>query len=106
MDLPPFSILLNGALLNYFNGSRSLRQGDPLSPFVFLIVAKAFGRLLSRAYEGGLLEGFDIGGNGIVVSQLQFAYDTLIMCKDSVLQVRYLRCVIRCFEVVSGLKVN
>lgn len=53
-----------------------------------------------------MLEGFRVGQEGFVVSHLQFADDTLIMCKDSETQVLYFLCVIRCFEVVSGLKVN
>lgn len=41
-----------------------------------------------------------------MVSHSQFANDTLIMCKANENQVMYLRCVVRCFEGVSGLKVN
>lgn len=44
--------------------------------------------------------------NGLRVTHLQFADDTLIMCKASETQVKYLRCVIRCFKAVSGLKIN
>lgn len=68
--------------------------------------AKAFRALLFKAFHGGLLEGFHVKNNGMMVSHLQFADDTLILCKASEEQVMYLRCVIRCFKVVSGLKVN
>lgn len=44
--------------------------------------------------------------NGLMVSYLQFADGTLIMCKGFEDWVKYLRCVIRFFEAVSGLKVN
>lgn len=45
-----FSILLNGAFEDYFFSSQGLRQGDPLSPFLFIVVAKAFGVMLSKAF--------------------------------------------------------
>lgn len=41
-----------------------------------------------------------------MVTHLQFADDTLIMCRDSATQIKYLRCVIRCFKAVSRLKVT
>lgn len=60
-----FSLLLNGSSIDFFYGLRGLRQGDPLSPFLFLIVDEAFGALLSKAFFGGLLEGFKLGSNGV-----------------------------------------
>lgn len=52
-----FSILLNGASVEYFHSSRGLCLGDPFSPFSFLVVAEAIGALLSKAFQGGLLRG-------------------------------------------------
>lgn len=52
------------------------------------------------------MEGFEVGNEGMMVSHLQFADDTLMMYKNLVRQLRYQRCVIQCFEVVSGLRVN
>lgn len=100
-----YPVLLNGKVVDFFHGSRGLRQGDPLSPCLFLIVAEAFGALLTRAFTSGLLEGFRVHENGLMVSHLQFADDTLIMCKANENQVMYLRCVVHCFEAVSSLKV-
>lgn len=100
------SILLNGSSVEYFHGSMGLRQGDSLFPFLFLIVVEAFGALLIKVYQGGLLEGFQVRDNGVMVTHLQFADDTLIICKDSATQIRYLQCLIRCFEAVYGFKVN
>lgn len=58
------------------------------------MAAEAFGTLLTRAFNGGLLEGFRIRDGGLMVSHLQFADDTLIMCKASEEQVLHLRYVI------------
>lgn len=93
-----FSILLNGVSVDNFHGSRGLRQGDPLSPFLFFMLAEAFGTLLSKGFQGGLMEGFEIGNNGVVVSHLQFVDDTIVMFKNSVNQLKYSWCVLQCFE--------
>lgn len=61
-----FFVLVNGTIVDHFHGSRGLRQGDSLSPFLFLIVVVAFGALLSKAFQGGFLEGLEVKPNGMV----------------------------------------
>lgn len=81
-----YSVLVNGTSVEHFHGSKGLRQGDPLSLFLFLIVAEAFGALLSKAFQGGLIEGFEVRPDGLKASHLQFADETLIMCRASILK--------------------
>lgn len=88
------------------HSNRGLRQGGLISPFIFSVVAEAFNAMLSKAFLGGMVEGFEVGRNGMMVAHLQFANETLNMCKSPVKHLKFLRCVIRCFEVVSGLKIN
>ena len=57
--------------------SRGLRQGDPLSSFLFTLVADVLSRMLLRAGERNLLECFRVGRNRTRVSHLQFADDTI-----------------------------
>ena len=52
-----FSVLINGTPEGFFNSSRGLRQGDPLSPYLFVIGMEAFSRLIHRAVRGGFLSG-------------------------------------------------
>lgn len=55
-----FSILINGSQHDFFVSSRSLHQGDPFSPFLFVIVMETFCRILSELWLGGHLSGFRV----------------------------------------------
>lgn len=102
------SILVNGSPTRFFPTHRGLRQGDPLSLMLFLLVMEALGHLLSRAVHGGLLQGFEVGSRStsLVVSHLFYVDDALIFCNAGADQIGHLRCVLWCFEAVSGLWVN
>ncbi|GKV31169.1 hypothetical protein SLEP1_g39893 [Rubroshorea leprosula] len=71
------SILINGSPTKQFPVSKGIRQGDPLSPFLFLIVAEGLNGLVSAAVEKGRYKGVPIGSGSIMVSHLQFADDTI-----------------------------
>ena len=55
-----FSILVNGSPSSPFNVSRGIRQGDPLSPFLFIIAAKGIGRLLKRRQYENKIRGLSL----------------------------------------------
>jgi hypothetical protein len=104
-----FSILVNGSPCGFFASSRGLRQGDPLSPLLFVIVMEALSRLLDRAVREGLCSGFTVGKTdetSLMVSHLLFADDTLLFCDADSEQISNLRYVFSWFEVCSGLKIN
>lgn len=82
LDHPHFSIMINGVSKGFFSSSRRLRQGDPLSPYLFTLVADAFSALMNRAVSSSLLKGLCVGRNGDKVSHLQFADDTICFIHD------------------------
>lgn len=85
---------------------RGLRQGDPLSPFLFAIVGDALSRMISAATEANLISGFRPTRAAPRVSHLQFDDDTLLFYAAEEDQVKNAIAILRCYEAVSGLKVN
>jgi hypothetical protein len=101
--------LINGSPADFFNNSRGARQGDPLSPFLFVIVMEAFSRMVKASIDHSLFSGFAVGARGgeqVHISHLLFADDTLIFSGASLDQVQAIGDLLICFELVSGLKVN
>ena len=57
-----FSMLVNDTFTGFFQSSRDLRQGDPLSTYLFVIAMEVFSCLLKRAVDGGFLPGWRMKG--------------------------------------------
>lgn len=70
------NVLVNGSLSGKFRLERGLRQGDPLSPFLFLIVAEGLNLLAKEAVRVGLLKVALVGKDNIEVSHIQYANDS------------------------------
>ena len=101
-----FSVFVNGRPRGKFKGSRGLRQGDPLSPFLFTLVADVFSRLIDKAKVCNVIRGFSVGRDKVEVSHLQFADDTLLFMEaDSSYFLNCLK-ILEVFRSISGLKVN
>ena len=101
------SVLVNGSPADEFPMKRGLRQGDPLSPFLFLLAAEGFNILMNSLSDTHHFHGYKVGSPvPTVVSHLQFADDTLIIAEKSWANVRATRAVLILFEAISGLKVN
>ncbi|RVX05699.1 LINE-1 reverse transcriptase-like [Vitis vinifera] len=104
-----FSVMINGTPMGFFQSSRGLRQGDPLSPYLFVIAMEVFSVFIKRAVEGGFLSGCRVKGRSeerVLISHLLFADDTLVFCKPSQDQLTYLSWLLMWFEAVSGLRIN
>ena len=109
LTIASFSILVNGTSSRFFQSSRGLRQGDPLSPYLFVIPMEALSCLLRRAVCGGFLSTCQVRGRGrerVKVSHLLFADDTLIFYEAREKQMMFLRWLLMWFEAISGLRVN
>nr|GEV08879.1 RNA-directed DNA polymerase, eukaryota [Tanacetum cinerariifolium] len=98
------SVLVNGSPTKEFKIEKGLRQGDPLSPFLFIIAMEALHVRLEDAKLKNIFEGVKVGSNDIDISHLQFAHDALIMGKWSIDNAKNLCRILRCFHLASGLK--
>ena len=104
-----FSILINSSPSDFFGSSRGLRQGDPLSPFLFDIVMEALSRMLVAATAAGQFPGFTVGNvtsSLMTMSHLLFADDTLVFCDADSNHITTLHGILPRFEEMSGLKIN
>ena len=103
-----FSVMVNGSP-GFFRSSRGLRQGDPLSPYIFVIGMEASSCLISKAVERGFLSGCGFEGregDGLTISHLLYADDTILFCEPKQDQMAYLSWLLMWFEAISGLKIN
>ena len=73
-----FSILVNGSPYDVFLPSRGLRQGDPLSPFLFILMMEGLGWSIKHARVMGKIQGLPLKENGQVLTHQQFVDDTML----------------------------
>ena len=81
VSTPSFSIQINGKSYGHIIPSRRLRQGDPLSLYLFLLCAEGFSSLLARAEAENKLHGVSICRRAPSISHLLFADDSLLFCR-------------------------
>ncbi|PHT46967.1 Protein transport protein-like, partial [Capsicum baccatum] len=109
MSTVKFSVLINGSPGGFFNAHRGIRQGDPLSPFLFIIAMEGLNNMLNIAKEAGRIQGFEVSkvaGNSVEITHLQYADDTLIFFGAEEEQLMILRLILVYFEAISGLHIN
>jgi len=83
MESASVSVLVNDNPTDEFKSMRGLRQGDPLTHFLFIIVAEGLVGLVRKAVKAKMLSGVKVGRNAVELCMLQFADDTLSLCEDS-----------------------
>jgi hypothetical protein len=101
-----FSILLNGSPFGKFSPNRGLRQGDPLSPFLFILGMEGLSRLLDKEEQMGRVHGIKISRNSPPVSHLLYADDLLIFSKGTASEAASILNCLAKFSSWSGQQVN
>jgi hypothetical protein len=97
-----YAVKLNGAVLYTFAPSRGLRQGDPLSPFLFLFIADGLSAHLSRSIQLNELLPLRICPQASALSHLLFTDDTLLFFKASQEQAVHVLQILDIFTATAG----
>lgn len=101
-----YSFRINGKISNSIQPSMGIRQGDPLSPYLFLIVAKGLSALVKKSMEEGVLEGIFVCKRGPKLSHLFFANDSLIFYKVTLSDCDSLQRIFQVYKKASSQQLN
>jgi hypothetical protein len=101
-----YALMVNGKPCGEIKPQRGLRQGDPISPYLFIICAKALEALVTKANEEGALTGVPTSKRGPRISHLFFTDDSLLFCRVNHTQWENLTNVLQIYETTSGQQPN
>ena len=101
-----FSILVNGSPSEIFSSSRGLRQGDPLSSFLFIIMMEGLGRAIKQAKSPRKIKGLQLTDNGQTLTHQQFVDDTMLQGLPTVQEASSYKKILNLFALASGMEVN
>jgi hypothetical protein len=103
---PRFSISLNETLVGYFKGAKGFRQGDPLSPYLFVIAMEVFSRIMCEFTGSNSGFKFHPRCSKLQLTHLCFADDMLLFSEASLSSIKAVKAVLLEFEQLSGLQAN
>ncbi|KAK9993595.1 hypothetical protein SO802_023298 [Lithocarpus litseifolius] len=101
-----YSLLINGEPVGNIKPSRGIRQGDPLSPYLFLLCSEGLHRMIKKAADDGEIQGVSICRNGPKLTHLFFADDSLLFCRATTQECQKVLEILSSYERVSGQKLN
>ena len=101
-----YSIMVNGKSQGMITPTRGLRQGDPLSPYLFLFCVEGLDAILRKAANDGEINGFSLCRRGPKITHLFFEDDCLLFCKATLVECEKRKNTLNIYEVASGQMVN
>ncbi|KAI3821231.1 hypothetical protein L1987_08792 [Smallanthus sonchifolius] len=100
------SVLVNGSPTDEFPMERGVRQGDPISPFLFILAMEGLSAMMRSASQKGLFKGVRLPNSGPTVTHSMYADDVFFIGEWDKENVSNLKRILRCFYIISGLKIN
>ena len=101
-----YAVRINGQPCGHIQPTRGLRQGDPLSPYLFLICAKGLSALLHQVTHRKAIKGVAASAQGPRVSHLFFTDDSLVFGRASVSEAKEIQRILKVYELSSGQQLN
>lgn len=101
-----FRVLVNDQLIGLIFPGRGLRQGDPLSPYLYVLCAEGLTALFKDAERSGQLHGCKVCKGAPSVSHLLFTDDSILFFQSSITEARRVEEILNIYEVASGQAIN
>ncbi|KAG7582623.1 Zinc knuckle CX2CX4HX4C [Arabidopsis suecica] len=101
-----YSVLLNGNSYGFIKPERGLRQGDPLSPFLFILCAEALVHIMNTAEQEGRISGLRLTQSCPSVQHLLFADDSLFICRATFKEGSEILQCLKLYGDASGQEIN
>jgi len=101
-----YSVMLNGQPHGLITPTSGLRQGDPLLPYLFLLVTEGLNALFKQAECDGEIREVSLCPAGPRISHLLFANDSLVFCRAMISECVKIQSLLYLYELASGQSIN
>ncbi|XP_071694886.1 uncharacterized protein [Rutidosis leptorrhynchoides] len=101
-----FSICVNGGIEGFFKGGRGLRQGDPMSPYLFTLIMEVLSLIISKYTKSNSGFKYHYHCKKMMLTHICFADDLLVFCHRDVKSVKIIKRALTDFGDTSGLLPN
>ena len=101
-----YSVLLNGEPKGLINPTRGIRQGNPLSPFLFLLCTEGLNNLILQVASEGSIHGFALSRRSPKLTHLLFVDDSLLFCRSNRNECQKVLDILASYESMSGQQIN
>jgi hypothetical protein len=101
-----YFILINGEPHGRITPTRGILQGDLLSPYLFILYAKAISSMLQKAERMGSFTGVPIARGHVCLNYLFFANDSRVFCEESLVEWSHVQHILDSYEKASGQRLN
>ncbi|XP_057441354.1 uncharacterized protein LOC130733241 [Lotus japonicus] len=97
---------INGSVGQRVQPQRGIRQGDPLSPYLFILIMDVLSNMIIRSKVAGDLEGLKLSNNSPALTHLFFADDAILFGKAQEKEMQQFKKVLNLFSLASGQRIN
>lgn len=101
-----YQVLINGSPQGHIQPTRGIRQGDPLSPYLFVMCTEMLVKMMQQEGRDGRITGLKIAKNFPSVSHLLFADDSMFYCKENDKDLAHISTILERYTLTSSQRIN